>query len=390
MNKEILKARLEEYIEYLLAHSDYQNPMWNIEKIRSGSENKWNYIDACMIQAILSLYELTGKEKYLTFADDFMSGFVKEDGSIRTYEVEEYNIDNVNPAKNLFKLYDYTGKEKYRKAMDTVYRQIKEMPRTESGNFWHKKIYPNQVWLDGLYMAQPFYMEYEKRYNKMRFCGDSFRQFQNVEKSMKDEVTGLYYHGYDESRQMYWADKISGCSKNFWLRALGWFTLALVDTALAIDESQYFEYRYLQRMLKDLIDSILKYQDESGMFYQVIDKAKAEGNYLETSGTALISYAILKAVRCGLLPKRYYAFGEKAFYGIAEKYLQINQKGEISLGGICLVAGLGGKERRDGSLAYYLSEPVVENEAKGVAPFLLAFTEVLRGEENGVSNCRDI
>lgn len=387
MNKEILKARLEEYIEYLLTHSDYQNPMWNIEKIRSGSENKWNYIDACMIQAILSLYELTGKEKYLTFADDFMSGFVKEDGSIRTYEVEEYNIDNVNPAKNLFKLYDYTEKEKYRKAMDTVYRQIKEMPRTESGNFWHKKIYPNQVWLDGLYMAQPFYMEYETRYNKMKYCGDSFRQFQNVEKYMKDEVTGLYYHGYDESRQMYWADKTSGCSQNFWLRALGWFSLALVDTALAIDESQYFEYRYLQRMLKDLIDSILKYQDESGMFYQVIDKAKAEGNYLETSGTALISYAILKAVRCGLLPKRYYAFGEKAFYGIAEKYLQINQKGEISLGGICLVAGLGGKERRDGSLEYYFSEPVVKNEAKGVAPFLMAFTEVLRGEENEISHC---
>ena len=370
--------QIQEYVDYLLKNSDAEHPMWNKELVLGGKANKWNYIDGCMITALLALYEITGEEKYYTFAKNFVDYFVQEDGSIRTYHIEEYNLDNINTASNLFFFYEKTGDEKYKLALDHVRKQLDGMPRTKEGSFWHKDIYPNQVWLDGLYMAEPFYMRYETLFHKMEKCQDVITQFKNVEKHMKDPKTGLYYHGYDESREMYWADPETGCSPNFWLRSLGWFSLALVETSQATDETLYYEKRYLQKLLENLVDALIPYQDESGMFYQVVDKKDAEGNYLETSGTALISYAILKAVRLGYLAPRYREMGERAFNGIAEKYLSKNEDGTLKLSGICLVAGLGGKTHRDGSLAYYFSEPVVENEAKGVAPFLLAYTEMRR------------
>lgn len=373
-------AKIRNYVLYLLNNSSAEKPMWNLEMIRAGKANKWNYIDGCMITSVLSIYDMTGRKEFLDFADSFVSWFVNEDGTIRTYDPEEKNLDNVNAARNLFALYDLTGREKYRKAIETVRHQLDIQPRIKAGNFWHKAVYPNQVWLDGLYMAQPFYMQYETKYNKMEMCEDSFHQFQNVEKCMKDPKTGLYYHGYDESRKMYWADPVTGCSKNFWLRSLGWFMAALVDTASVMDENLYYEYRYLQKMLKDVAEAILPYQDESGMFWQVVNYPHEKGNYLETSGTALIAYALLKGERLGYLPERFAKAGEKAFEGICNTYLSENEDGTLKLGGICLVAGLGGKHKRDGSREYYYSEPVVENEAKGVAPFILAYTELLRRE----------
>ena len=378
MTKEETNKLLDEYIQYLMDNSDAEHPYWNIEKVRSGKPNRWNYIDGCMISAILRLYKITGDEKYLKFADDFVSFYINEDGSVNTYSIEEYNLDNIRPACNLFALYDLTGKGKYRRAMDTFRGQLQIHPRTEEGNFWHKEIYPNQVWLDGLYMAQPFYAEYERRYNKMSGCIDSFKQFRNVYRLMRDEDTGLYYHGYDESRKMYWADPETGHSPNFWLRATGWYLAALVDTAEAMGEELYNEYRTLIDTFKELVDNVLKYMDpESHMFYQVIDKPEAEGNYLETSGSSLIAYTILKAVRLGFIPKRYAEIGEDIFYGVTDRYLSRNEDGTPRLGGICLVAGLGGEQHRDGSLEYYFSEPVVENDAKGTAPLLLAYSEIL-------------
>ncbi len=379
-----IRKQIDEYIAYLLRSSSAEKPMWNKEQMRGGKPSKWNYIDGCMITAILSLYEISGDEKYFSFAKDFIDYFICDDGTIRTYDLKEYNLDNINTASNLFFLYDRTGEEKYKLAMDHVRKQLEGMPRTKEGSFWHKEIYPNQVWLDGLYMAQPFYMRYETRFNRMGKCNDVIRQFENVEKHLKDKETGLYYHAYDESREMYWADPVSGCSPHFWLRSLGWFVLALVETAQATDETLYYEKRYLQRLLEDLCDALKPWQDESGMFYQIVDFPDDERNYLETSGTALISYAILKAVRLGYLAPRYREMGEKAFDGIVSKYLSKNEDGTLKLSGICLVAGLGGKTHRDGSLEYYFSEPVVENEAKGVAPFLLAYTELLRDEKNGL------
>lgn len=373
------KQLLDEYIDYLMVHSDAEHPAWNLEMIRSGKHNKWNYIDGCMITGILELYEITGEARFLDFADRFLSGFVEEDGSIRTYDPEEYSLDNVNPAKNLFTMYDLTGKEKYRKAIELVRSQLSIMPRTPEGNFWHKLIYPNQVWLDGIYMALPFYMEYEKRFDAQKDCQDICQQIANVEIRMRDPETGLYYHGYDASRKMYWADPDSGCSPNFWLRAEGWFILGLVDVLeIMKDLPMQAESVHLQHMLLDLAKALSKYQDPSGLWYQLIALPELEGNYLETSGTALISAALLKAVRLGFLPESFRAVGEKAFYGIVDHRLTKNADGTPCVTGICLVAGLGGEQHRDGSVAYYLSEPVVQNDAKGVGPLLLAYTEMLR------------
>ena len=370
---------LDEYIDYLMAHSDSGHPAWNLEMIRSWKSNKWNYIDGCMITGILELYEITGEARFLDFADRFLSGFVEEDGHIRTYDPEEYSLDNVNPGKNLFPLYDLTGKEKYRKATERVRSQLSTMPRTPEGNFWHKLIYPNQVWLDGIYMALPFYMEYEKRFDAQKDCPDICRQIANVETRMRDPKTGLYYHGYDASRKMYWADPDSGCSPNFWLRAEGWFILGLVDVLeIMTDLPMQAESAHLQHMLLDLAKALSKYQDPSGLWYQLIALPELEGNYLETSGTALISAALLKAVRLGFLPESFRAVGEKAFYGIVDHRLTKNADGTPCVTGICLVAGLGGEQHRDGSVAYYLSEPVVQNDAKGVGPLLLAYIEMLR------------
>ena len=370
---------LDEYIDYLMDHSDSEHPAWNLEMIRSGKCNKWNYIDGCMITGILERYEITGEARFLDFADRFMSGFVEEDGRIRTYDPAEYSLDNVNPAKNLFTLYDLTGKEKYRKALELVRSQLSTMPRTPEGNFWHKLIYPNQVWLDGIYMALPFYMEYEKRFDAKKDCEDICRQIANVEIRMRDPKTGLYYHGYDASRKMYWADPDTGCSPNFWLRAEGWFILGLVDVLeIMMDLPMQAESVHLQHMLLDLAKALSKYQDPSGLWYQLIALPELEGNYLETSGTALISAALLKAVRFGFLPESFRAVGEKAFYGIVDRRLTKNADGTPCVTGICLVGGLGGEQHRDGSAAYYLSEPVVQNDAKGVGPLLLAYTEMLR------------
>ena len=370
---------LDEYIDYLMDHSDSAHPAWNLEMIRSWKSNKWNYIDGCMITGILERYEITGEARFLDFADRFLSGFVEEDGRIRTYDPAEYSLDNVNPAKNLFTLYDLTGKEKYRKALELVRSQLSTMPRTPEGNFWHKLIYPNQVWLDGIYMALPFYMEYEKRFDAQKDCEDICRQIANVEIRMRDPKTGLYYHGYDASRKMYWADPDTGCSPNFWLRAEGWFILGLVDVLeIMKDLPMGAESVHLQHMLLDLAKALSKYQDPSGLWYQLIALPELAGNYLETSGTALISAALLKAVRLGFLPESFRAVGEKAFYGIVDHRLTKNADGTPCVTGICLVGGLGGDQHRDGSAAYYLSEPVVQNDAKGVGPLLLAYTEMLR------------
>lgn len=370
--------RIERYIDELMEKSTPDRPVWNIEKILQGEKSTWNYIDGCMIKAILEMYAITRQEKYLRFADTFIDCKVKEDGSIEGYDVGELNIDNINAGKTLFELYDLTGKEKYRRAIDLVYSQIRQMPRTEEGNFWHKNIYPNQVWLDGLYMCQPFYMEYETRFNNKENYDDIFSQFGQVVKNMRDEKTGLYYHAYDSSRKMFWCDKVTGLSRNFWLRALGWFSMALLDTLDKMEKSCKESYESMKKVFLELMDAMLRYQDESGMWYQVVNLGGMDRNYLETSGSSIMAYALLKGVRLGFLPESYREYGRKAFDGICGKYLSTDEGGNLHLDGICLVAGLGGPQRRSGTYDYYISEPVVKDDAKGVGPFLLAYTEILR------------
>lgn len=377
---------LDRYIDQLLEKSSPQAPVWNIEKIKQGKKPSWNYIDGCMIKAILELYHIRKDPKYLEFADNFIDYFVQEDGSITSYRPEEYNLDNVNAGKTLFDLYELTGKEKYRKAIDTVYSQLKGQPRTSGGSFWHKMIYPNQVWLDGLYMAQPFYMQYELTYNEGKNCQDSYQQFMNVYNLMRDLRNGLYYHAYDDSRESFWCDPVTGLSDNFWLRAMGWYAMALIDTAEIMPDTMKEEKESLLKNYRELIDAMLPYQDkESGMWYQVVNRGRISPNYLETSGSAIFAYAIMKSVRLGFLEPSYFDYGKKAFDGICRTYLS-EKDGELQLGGICLVAGLGNKEMREGTFEYYMREPIVMNDAKGVAPLILAYVEILfreNMEKNG-------
>ena len=230
-------------------------------------------------------------------------------------------------------------------------------------------------------MAQPFYMQYEVEYNNKANCRDSYEQFLHVYDLMRDTRNGLYYHAYDDSREAFWCDPVTGLSDNFWLRALGWYAMALVDTMEVMPEEMAEEKARLGAVYKELIDAMLPYQDqESGMWYQVVNRGRIQPNYLETSGSAIFAYAIMKSVRLGYLDERYFAFGRKAFDGICEKYLS-EENGELQLGGICLVAGLGNKEMREGTFDYYMREPVVKNEAKGVAPLILAYIEIMMREK---------
>lgn len=371
---------INDYIDKLLT-SKPGEPLWNIEVIRSGKPLKWNYIDGCMMNSLISLYETTHNEKYLNFVKSYVDYFVTEDGNIKGYDKAHYSTDDVAESRVLFDLYKYFKEEKYSKAIELSYQQVLEQPRTKEGNFWHKKIYPNQVWLDGLYMMQVFYMRYETERNGYQHYSDIIKQYKNVRRLMYDEKALLYYHGYDESRKMFWADKVTGCSKNFWLRAIGWYIVSLVDNLGYMDEQMYDEYHTLKTLFKEAIDGILTYQDyETKMFYQVVDKGHLKGNYLETSGSSMIAYAILKGVRLRLLPDRYLKIGLDIFDGITKKYLTVTEDGSLNLGGICLVAGLGPENnlRRDGSYEYYISEPVVENDAKGVGPYIMAYTEVIK------------
>ena len=379
--------KIIDFVDYLLSISTPKSPAWNIESALEGKQPKWNYIDGCMLKAIMDLYYATKNKKYFDFAKNYIDFFIGEDGLIVGYNPDEYNCDNINMGKILFDLYraDTNESEKYKKAILQLHSQLKGHPRISTGNFWHKKIYPNQVWLDGLYMVQPFFMEYTMLFNDKLGYEDIFNQFKNVDELMKDPKSGLLYHGYDESRQMFWADKQTGLSKNFWTRSIGWYAMALVDTMEKFDKQPSDEYNIFKTWLKDLTDALLKFKDpETGMFFQVTNALSYPGNYLETSGTCAIAYAFMKGARLGYLPDNYFDHGKKIFEAVVELKLvtDITSPGQNSdtflLKDICLVAGLGGMpgkgdyQPRDGTIEYYLSEPRVNNDAKGVAPFLFS------------------
>lgn len=372
-------SKIDAYINRLVDDSRPDAPMWNIENIRMGKKPHWNYIDGCMVCAFMEISEITGNSKYSDFVEEFIDYYVNDDGSIRGYDKEKYNLDDVNEGRVLFPLYRKTGKEKYRLAIELQNSQLRDQPRTCTGNFWHKLIYPNQIWLDGLYMAQVFAAMYAKEFGG-RDYSDLLMQIKNVRKYMFDEKARLFYHGLDCSKSIFWADKETGLSKNFWLRAIGWFTVSMVDIISIVDDEA--TKAEITKIFRETIDGILQYRDkESGMYYQVVNMGDREGNYLETSGSSMIAYAVMKGARIGALPKEYWQLGKETFDGIRDRYLTISDDGTLNLSGICLVAGLGPENntRRDGSFEYYISEPVVENDAKGVAPFVLAYTEILRG-----------
>lgn len=373
MNFEII----DKYIDGLIADTKPEAPVWNIENIRQGKKPAWNYIDGCMMTSLYSIYKQTGDKKYLNFIDEFVDYYVFDDGSIRGYKLETYNLDNLNEGRILFDLYKETGKEKYAKAIELLHRQVVEQPRTEYGNFWHKQIYPNQVWLDGLYMSEVFYTRYVNEKGNGDFS-EIIKQFQGVYDNMYDKKKRLYYHGWDTSKQAFWADENTGLSKSFWLRSIGWYTVGLIDCISYLPETAVEEKKILSDIFKTTIEGLEAYIDPvTNIFWQVPDQIGRAGNYPETSGSSMIAYAMMKGARLGCVDKRFALVGKKVFEGICNKYLT-ETDGRLNLGGICLVAGLGPENnpRRNGTYEYYVSEPVVENDAKGTGPFVMAYTEI--------------
>ncbi len=371
---------IDKYIDRLIADTVPEAPVWNIENIKHGKAAGWNYIDGCMMTSLYTIYKLRGEKRYLDFIDNFIDYYVYEDGNVRGYELETYNVDNLNEGRVLFDLYAETGKDKYLKAIELLHRQVLGQPRTEYGNFWHKKIYPDQVWLDGLYMAQVFYTRYETQFNGGKNLEDIVKQFENVYAHMYDKRKKLYYHGWDCTKKAFWSDRETGLSKNFWLRAVGWYTVGLVDAIGYFPDGAQGLKERLNRIFGSTLEGLEQYVDaDKDMFWQVVDCGKREGNYLETSGSAMIAYAMMKGARLGLVDKRFAATGRRIFEGICREYLS-ERDGKLNLGGICLMAGLGpeSNRRRDGTYEYYISEPVVENDAKGTGPFVMAYTELLQ------------
>ena len=342
----------------------------------------WCYEDGVILKGAIDLYEATTDEDYWNFVESYLNEFVAQDGTLKGYKPSEYNIDHINAGKVLFFAYEKTKDERYRQAIEQQMDQLRSHPRVSTGNFWHKNRYPHQVWLDGLYMALPFYTEYEHKFNQHRNYEDIYKQFMAVKDILKNEENALYYHAYDESKSMFWCDPKTGLSKHCWLRAEGWLLMALVDCVDKMSETIFEFYKGLIDMFAEAIKGILPYQDETtGLWRQVVDvKGRDEENYLEVSGTAMVIYAILKGVRLNLIDESYKAAAVKALQGILEVY-GYEDEGDYHIGGICEVAGLGGFDGvdRDGSFEYYISEKVVPDEAKGIGPLMMAYAEYLLG-----------
>jgi unsaturated rhamnogalacturonyl hydrolase len=342
----------------------------------SGKPEKWAYEQGVLLKGFEAVWRASGDGKYFAYMQRGVDHFVAADGTVRTYKPEDYSLDNVMPGRLLLTLYNVTGQEKYRKAAALLREQLRSQPRTNEGGFWHKKVYPSQMWLDGLYMAEPFYAEYAATFHEDADFDDIARQFVLMEQHARDPKTGLLYHGWDESRRQRWADKQTGHSPNFWGRADGWYAMALVDTL------DYFPKDHPRRaeliaILRRLAAAVAKYQDpKTGLWYQVLDRGGAQGNYLESSASAMFVYALAKGARQGYLPDSYFEVARKGYQGLTSRFIETDSAGRTNVTGMVSVGGLGGDPYRDGSYRYYLSEKVVTNDPKGVGAFLLASAEM--------------
>ncbi len=367
---------IERYICDLIIKSSPECPMWNVE-IMKGESPTWNYVDGCMLKAIMELYRFRKSAIFLNFVVRYTDYYIMEDGTIKTYDMMNYSLDDLAASSILFDLYEFTNNEKYLRAIQKCSLQLFNQPRTYEGSFWHKRKHPNQVMLDGLYMGQQFYMLYETKLDGKRNYDDIRKQYEIARTHMFDPLTGLYYAGYDSSKKAFWCNPSTGLSKGFCLRSIGWYLMSLIEILELIDpkEKDYFFY---ERILTEEVENILKYQDpDTKMFYHVPNYFRKEGNYLETSGSAMIAYVLLKGARLKILPSYYSRIGQQIFYGICFNSFK-SKNGELCLSGICLSTSLGNDLSKDGSYEYYISQPIVDNDAKGVGPFLLAYLETLK------------
>ena len=344
-------------------------------QIDEKTEPKWDYVHGLVLTSFEQLYKKTNNKKYFDYVKGYADATIKSDGTIPSYKFSNYNIDMIEAGNILFYLYDKTKEEKYLKAMQTLRKQLSEHPRTSEGGFWHKKVYPNQMWLDGLYMGEPFYAQYTVKFENGEKLNDVALQFELIQKHLVDSKTGLLYHGWDESKAMGWANKETGTSPNFWSRSLGWYAMALVDV-LDYFPDNHPKHKELVFYLNQLAEALAKQQHKSGLWYQVTDMGDKEGNYLEASGSAMFSYALAKGANKGYLPKKYKDVANKAFDGITRDLVKVSSEGDVIIKEACAVAGLGGNPYRDGSFKYYVNERKQDNDPKATGPFILAALEL--------------
>ncbi|SDC00840.1 unsaturated rhamnogalacturonyl hydrolase [Terribacillus halophilus] len=358
-------------------HNDWaEKTALSVMRRKPEINTKWEYEDGVVLQGMELVYHRTNDRKYLDYMVKSMDLFVDADGNIPKYAPTEYNIDHINNGKVLLALYEHTGEKRYKKAAALLRDQLRTHPRTSEGAFWHKMIYPYQIWLDGLYMGSVFYARYIQEFGEEHEFDDVLKQFDISYRHTRDDQTGLLHHAWDEKKEQPWCDKDTGLSKHFWSRSVGWYVMAIVDV-LDYLPIHHDGRKKLLRMLEETLAALMLVQDkESGTWYQILNQHGRKGNYLESSGTVMILYAIAKGIRKGYLPEKWFDQAERIYRGILDEFILETKEGFVNVNKICQVAGLGGKDKRDGSFAYYISEPIVANDHKGVGPFILASAEM--------------
>ena len=358
---------------------------------------KWSYVMGIELEAMLDTYLRYGGEDIRRYCQEYTDTMIAANGSIRNYNLLDYNLDNIRTGHFVTRMYQQWPEAKNLKAMQTMMKQLQNQPRTKADKvFWHKAIYAYQVWLDGIFMGLPFRCLTANEKEAAAIYDDAVNQLKVTYDRTLDAKTGLNRHAYDETRKAFWADKETGLSQHCWGRAQGWYSMALIEVLDALPEDYARRQEVISLLKKDL-DAVLKWQDKkTGLWYQVMDTPEREGNYLESTCSSMFAYVLLKAYNKGYLGEKYRKAGEKAYQGIIDNFIRVNADKTISLTQCCSVAGLGpaatpevqkalkkvntkGKvnenKRRDGSFDYYLSEPIRDNDAKGVGPFIWASLE---------------
>lgn len=337
---------------------------------------KWAYDVAFLGMAIDRLGKTDSR--YSKYMEDWVNYFVKQDGSVIDYKLTEYNLDRIFPGRNVLTLYERHPYTKYRIALDNFIEQLKSHPKTNSGGYWHKNIYPWQMWLDGIFMASTYMAQYAKEFNAPQWFDMACLQTKMIYEKTLEPSTGLLMHAWDESKSQKWCDPVTGKSHYPWSRATGWYIMAIEDILEYLPENNP-DRAALIDILQKTCDALVKVRDpKSGLWYQVLNQGGREGNYLEGSGSAMYTYAFARGARKGYLDKKYLAIAEKSFDGIIKELITVNQDGEVVMHNICGGCGLGGDPYRDGSYEYYINEKRVDNDTKGVAPFILAAIELDR------------
>ena len=340
---------------------------------------KWNYTNGLVTLANQKLYEYTQEQKYWDYGLSYAEQLIDKEGKIGGgYEVEKYSLDLINSGKLLFEIYSKTGDHRYKTAMNVLHKQLETHPRNSDGGYWHKKSYPWQMWLDGVYMADPFAAQYGLVFNDPKAIDDAILQAELIQKHTFDAKTGLNFHGYDEKRAQFWANKTTGTSSHVWGRAQGWYCMALVDILDFVPEN-HPKRKDLIKILQKVFEAVRKAQQpESGVWMQVMDQPERKGNYTESTCSTMFVYSFAKAYHKGYVGKKFLKSALIGFKGILKEFIKHNEDGTISITKCCAVAGLGGKnpKDRDGSFEYYISEPVRADDAKAVGPFILAGIEL--------------